>query len=770
MKKFLTLVFTAMVACASFAQEATSAVSFFAKNTISAPAGYIAPKSAKAGGSNLELVEPSTEVLAAAEEWNMRGNNWYDQSTFTRTVTVAVVDGEIYMQGLSPDIVPYAWLKGSIADDGTVSFPQFTFAGSYGYFPTIYFCNIQWTDEGEFDSFGYITGTYDADTETFTFTSDVALNTDLETAGHFGTQAIGAGSIITRGELPEVEAVTGEPVDVLPFNATFLDTDECFAQFGVIDANDDANTWAWDLSKGAFYRYNSKKDADDYLISPAIKVEGGKNYYVTINAKASSSGYPERIEVLAGTAPKVSALKISVIPATDITSTSSDDYVAMFTAPETGYYHFAAHAISDADQDNLLLNSMTIEQGPDPKAPEAVEDLVVTPGEKGQKSATVDFIVPTASVDGEPLEATEIKVTIYVNGAAVKSTKVQPGYHMNTVLNRFETSAMYNFTVICENGELIGKKAVANVYIGFDVPACPTGLKVIDAGDHIHFTWNKCSEVGANGGYVDPSQVSYQVWECVDAIPGWGFYIPNEVLCRPLRDVDSFDYTFDCNSGSLGQYVYCIYAQNEAGKSSLNDSGYGYGYFGAPLNIPAHEGFEGGYGEYDWFILGDENIDAILVNEGSTDPYSIELSSAEGNEIGGLTSTKFTLAGTENATVTADLYTTTLGTTITLFVEADGEKTELQTYALTDEWTTYKWNVSAFANKSAVRFRFSGNFTEEGSFLFDNFNVFDDDSSNGIYNIEAAADKKIYTVNGLRILEPKKSGVYIVNGKKVVIK
>lgn len=703
---------------ASKTQKATPVVSFFAKNTISTPAGFVAPKGAKAE-SDLELVEPSEEVLAVAEVWNMRGTNWYDKSSFTRTAVVAVVDGEIYMQGLSPDVVPNAWIKGTIAADGTVSFPQFTFAGSYGDYPSVYFCNIQWNEDGEFAGFGDITGTYDAETETFTFTSDLALNTSLVEAGHFGTQAIAAGSFITKNEIP---AVTGAPVDVLPYNAVMSDAD-VYAQFGVIDANNDGCTWSWNSSNNAFYGYSSSHNADDYLISPAIKMEGGKNYNITINAKPFSSSYPERIEVLAGTAPKVSALTISVIPPTDVTSSSSEDFVGAFTAPETGYYHFAAHAISDADQYNLYLNSMLIEEGPDPKAPQAVENLVVTPGEKGAKIANVEFTSPKKSLDGEDLVDNSVEAEIYIEEELAKVVQTTAGSNVSVTVDGFETSGMYKFTVITKQGELVGDKAITNAFIGYDVPLCPTGLKAIDCGDHIKFTWNKCGEVGENGGYVDPSLVSYQVWECVDLIPGWGIYIPNKVLCDPLLDADTFEYEYDCNSGTLGQYIYAIYAQNEAGKSSLNDGGYGYGYFGTPLEIPACETFAGANAEYDWFTHGNANVYADLVENGSVDAYSIEVVAEEDNEVGGLISAKFSLAGADNPAVTADMFTTKIGTTVTLLVEANGVTTPLQTYELTDEWATYIWNVSAFANEPSVRFHIIGNFPEAGSFLFDNFNV-----------------------------------------------
>ena len=54
--------------------------------------------------------------------------------------------------------------------------------------------------------------------------------------------------------------------------------------FKVIDHNDDGSTWQWENGYGTYYVYNSDNDGDDYLISPRIHLQGGKNYYMIVNA------------------------------------------------------------------------------------------------------------------------------------------------------------------------------------------------------------------------------------------------------------------------------------------------------------------------------------------------------------------------------------------------------------------------------------------------------------------------------------------------------
>jgi hypothetical protein len=74
----------------------------------------------------------------------------------------------------------------------------------------------------------------------------------------------------------------------------------------------------------------------------------------------------------------VEGLNETVIPNTLVESQEAFiDYEGTFTPAEDGQYYFAIHAISPADQFNLLVSSLTIELAPEPTAPAAIADLLL---------------------------------------------------------------------------------------------------------------------------------------------------------------------------------------------------------------------------------------------------------------------------------------------------------------------------------------------------------------------------------------------------------
>ena len=217
----------------------------------------------------------------------------------------------------------------------------------------------------------------------------------------------------------EPTAETADPVDVLPYSNTLGTADE-FAQFGVIDSNSDGKTWIFSADNGTYYGYSSANAADDWLISPAIKLEAGKKYHFAIDAASASTSYPEVFEVLIGTEPKASALKQSVLAATQVASKEFATYEnETVEVAETGYYHFGIHAISDANMWNLFVANFLVEAGAEPTAPAAVTDFAVaqTPD---VLEAIVSFKAPAKTVGGDDLtDLTQIDVLR--DGAVIKS-------------------------------------------------------------------------------------------------------------------------------------------------------------------------------------------------------------------------------------------------------------------------------------------------------------------------------------------------------------
>lgn len=729
--------------------------------------------------SEYEKVVPSDEVLAALDEWNIKGYKRFHHSTFKRKVKVAVVENEIYIQGLSTIVLPESWLKGTIAEDGTVTFPRFTYAGSYTYGTKeydVFWCHMVWDDNYNLASYEEIKGTYDFMTETFTFTTQVDMvkvTTDYSNSED-SSEGCAEGTIIMHGELPDDVAETGDPVETLPFRSEFGKYED-FARFGVIDVDFDSQTWTHFPKRGAYYDGQwEQNNSDDYLISPSIYFEAGKLYNVSIKTIASSYSTSEDLEIVLGKEPKKSALTQVIVEPFILAYNDyiPVEYAGTFSVAETGYYHIAVHAICKNAASRITIQEMVVEYAPDPKGPQAVSDLKVTPGHHGQKRATIQFTTPEYAIDGSALTE-ELDVNIYHNDVLWKTIKAYPGMKkiiFDDGLSDFGSGDV-RFTIICNSGNLLGKKVDAIAYIGFEKPLPPTNTGVTVYDDHLTFTWDEVSLIGQNDGAVDPAQVSYQVWK-MNVIPtfGPGMYTLDKPVTEMLTGVTSCDVPWDPNSGFQNFYSFVIIAYNEAGDSWDHYHGHAEAYLGTPYPIPANEDFESDYDKYKWFAEGDIALWVTDVNALGT--YSLEMKSYYDNNItGGLLSGKFALDGAENATLSVNLCSTIDNQPLTVYVETKNESIPLNTVTLSKEWKTYKWSISDFKDEPYVRFHFIADFPEKGSLYFDDFNLADSYSDNlvtSIQSISASESDKIYTISGIRVSEARNAGVYIINGKKIV--
>lgn len=354
-----------------------------------------------------EYTPASTDPIVApaglvTETWNTKIDG------VVSTATIGFDNNDVYVKGLFADY-PDAWIKGTI-DGATVTFAKLQFVGTYQSY-NIWASGVDQVNNKLAD----FVMTYDAAAKTLTG-SDLLLNAaddKIYYLSWFEDVAIQEASFV------EPTAQTGANVDAVPYSNA-LNTEDLFAEFGVLDSNNDGSTWAFDASYGAYYRWNSANNGNDWLISPAIKLEAGKKYHFAIDAKSAGSGFPERFEVLIGTEAKASALTQSVIPATEVGST---DYVTYendaVAVAETGYYHFGIHAISDADMFRLMVANFLVEAGVEATAPAAVTDLAVAQTPE-KLEAVVSFKAPTKTVGGADL--TDLtKIDVLRDGKVIKS-------------------------------------------------------------------------------------------------------------------------------------------------------------------------------------------------------------------------------------------------------------------------------------------------------------------------------------------------------------
>ena len=467
-------------------------------------------------------------------------------------------------------------------------------------------------------------GTFDADSYTWTGAANSILFTVPNTSGQqtrIQTMTIEyeASAGLTPGAeynfVDEVPAMGTYSYQVIPYNASgagqksdVIDVFVTITQqlpyivdfsnegvidfFQVIDANNDGKTWAWSKSYNAYNKYNSDKDADDYLISLPIALEAGKKYDVIVNANAAMEDYPERFEVKVGKEATVEGLTITAIEATDVTSEEGTDFKGTFTATEAGNYYVAIHAISDKDNYYLCVNKLTVDVAPLGTSPAAVTDLAVAAGAQGALEANVTFTAPSKTLDGDALTENMSKIEIIRNDVVVYTIEdVVPGSAQAWKDENVENTKTYTYQVVGYNASgkgLISEKV--SVYVGTDIPVIEN-VTATDNGTSVTLSWTKAATVGPNGGYVDPAKVNYEVWSLKIVETMFGQSLDYDELLTTVTDGDSYDVTLNTDEGEPDYKYWAVKPVNETGEG---DPVVASLLVGAPYDLPYADSFTNG--------------------------------------------------------------------------------------------------------------------------------------------------------------------------------
>lgn len=168
--------------------------------------------------------------------------------------------------------------------------------------------------------------------------------------------------VVTR-TLRNAFKVDPEGAVTLPW-ANSLDTQEDAGQLSYWDHNGDGSTWGLAQTSDGGYvarcQWNTYNAADDYLFMPPMLLDAAVSYTFGLDARANSTAYPERFEVvlLADISEEGLAAAIPVIPPTVLESSEFSTFQnENVRVAETGYYSFAIHSISDPDMYYLVVDN-----------------------------------------------------------------------------------------------------------------------------------------------------------------------------------------------------------------------------------------------------------------------------------------------------------------------------------------------------------------------------------------------------------------------------
>lgn len=502
-----------------------------------------------------------------------------------------------------------------------------------------------------------------------------------------------------------------------------LSSADVFSFFTVIDANGDGKTWNWSESNGTNYSYSSDNQADDYLITPAIKLEAGKNYNVIANIKSSSDNYPEEFSVLVGKTATVEGLNKVVIAPTTVANTNPADFEGSFSVEEEGEYFIAVKASSEPDQWRLVVNTLSIEKGAEPTAPAAVENLNAISGLKGAKWALLTFNAPSKAVNGSALTE-NVSIDVLRDGQVISTIEnVAPG-ESKSYRDADAAEGFNTYQVIASNASGAGLKSnKVTVFVGLDAPAPVNEVSVVDLQNKIELSWEPVGSKGANGGYVDPAEVDYLVYNVeYEEFLGMVFPVRGELL-DSVRNSTYSQFDYNTNEGEQGAINFLVVTKNAVGEGGETAASV---WVGAPYELPWAENFDG----RTFHSAFDSDNIRLLVSTDASDEDGVALLTKADVATGEafLSTGKISLKSAANPTLLFDVKNYATASTLSIVAQkANGTFVTLKDNVggNANEYTTVKVPLASIKD-SYNRFYFNFNFGNlEDSILIDNIKIVD---------------------------------------------
>lgn len=486
-----------------------------------------------------------------------------------------------------------------------------------------------------------------------------------------------------------------------PIGTTFGDKGE-FDLFTVIDANNDAvdqGTFmkeTWTYADNAVQLYTDKNKADDWFISPAIALYAGYSYVVEYTVHHSAAG-KHKLAINWGAAPAVEYMTETALPETVVPAGSDQVLRAIISPKESGYYYIGLHATSEAGANSLYLDKFICNSAVKSTAPAPVTISSITPDPTAKLEATIKFVAPTTTANGQPL--INLKgVKIKRDGQQVADcTDVKPGEEYTYVDNTMSEAGMCHYYITAYNDEGSSAEATDHKWVGLDIPqnVGTRPILSIPSEGKVNLSWDAFGP--ANGGVIFPEDIVYNVYDII--VSDNRMFLGD--LKGSVKGATSFTYDMATEEGPQ-RYLYQALAGTNA--SGISDGIVSTPVLvGKPYSLPVREDYTGNNINYFWAFSssdngGNNNSTVGCYTVGAEDEYQMCFSSTMGNFVN-MMSGKIDIKGCDNPTLTFCLKSGATAGTFTPYVQtSDGIRVNIEDIAMTatsEGWIKYIYDLNA---------------------------------------------------------------------------
>lgn len=427
------------------------------------------------------------------------------------------------------------------------------------------------------------------------------------------------------GSVPGVSSKVGIGAMPLPYEENFADA-TVLEKFTIVDANDDGNTWFQQIDDAQMScNYNSSLAMDDWLISPAVKLEKDHLYIVGIEALSSNPNFPERVEVKTGTAPDAASMVTEVLSPVVPQNGDFGLYESSFIADASGNYFMGIHGISDPDMGTLTVSSLRVSEGYHVKSPGAVTALNVVKDPAGALKASVTMKAPTVNVDGTPVSSIS-KIEVYRDGELVRTFSNPLSGATLAMTDTPAVGGMHHYMVRCLNANGAGLPVECDAFIGDNVPAPVSKLYLVEteSDGEVTLYWDSVDK-DTEGNDLVSERVRYRVYS-----------VTEEKLVE-IADISGNEYTWRVYDGSGTEWARAaIVAYTTGGESAIAASS--FASVGKPQPYPWSESAPDcvptmglGNDEPVWYLISDSTFPEATSQDGDNGFYGCQLPEV-GNE------------------------------------------------------------------------------------------------------------------------------------------
>lgn len=607
---------------------------------------------------------------------------------------------------------------------------------------------------------------------------------------------------ITEPDIPvgysyEVKAINGfresDPghSNTVPFGKGFevpyfqqFDDKSSLDLFLVKDGNNDGSSWEWSKHRTQtayiFTGTDNPAPQDDWLITPGIDMKAGNRYELryTVCQNMSSGRFFDVMEVKFGTG--VDPQEYKMAEEQFISFGTQEEHRITVSPEKDGYYHFGFHALSDCVKGlSIAIDDMSIDVLPNDNAPAKVENLSIKTSQ-GTAPVTIKFNMPTKRVNGKDLDKLT-KVEVWRNTSElVKSLEIPEPGKLVTITDNKGAKGMTTYSIVAYNDAGIGERLEQNVYLGLDLPGAPENITLTDnLNGGLKLTWETPTE-GANGGYCDPNNMTYNIYKVIDG---------RAVGYR--ENVKGNELNIDVQDGYYAQdqtlAIYAVQAVNSAGDGDAYVST--EVIVGKPYLYPFVESWVNGNARWDmWYRMSNgtngwqPEVNYSSDNDGGCMAF-------DADRDGDMSYVCFGKVAMQNA-INPKLifeYFINPGNPMSIQPQINkafsGEFASADTIDFSDaqgqaEWREAVIDLNDFKDLPYISIRILGKGCTANPLFIDNLRIMDSDKTpnlgfSGINSITLdGADEtvKYYDVNGFEVKEPQKGNLYIIRSNSGVMR